>query len=158
MTTEKPAASKAKTKTAATPKAGITIVTGLSGAGRSEAARCLEDLGYFVVDNLPPALINKMGELVEMTGGPALVAFVVDVRGGKFFAQLADALYELDTNKIPHLILFLEASEEALVNRFEATRRKHPLATEDRVIEGIRRAFHLTCKLVHSICRQAPFL
>lgn len=147
MTTEKPKAAKATTKSRpkvkaaaeTEPKAGITIVTGLSGAGRSEAARCLEDLGYFVVDNLPPALINKMSELVEMTGGPALVAFVVDVRGGKFFAQLADALYELDTNEIPHRILFLEASEEALVNRFEATRRKHPLATEDRVIEGIRR-------------------
>ena len=71
--------------------AGITIVTGLSGAGRSESARCLEDLGYFVVDNLPPALIEKLGELVDMAGEPAArVAFVVDVRGGKFFAQLAD--------------------------------------------------------------------
>jgi len=120
--------------------AGITIVTGLSGAGRSESARCLEDLGYFVVDNLPPALIEKLGELVEMAGEPAArVAFVVDVRGGKFFAQLADALYEMKGKGIRYRILFLEATEEELLNRFEATRRKHPLAKEDRVIEGIRR-------------------
>lgn len=124
---------------AQTPPRELTFITGLSGAGRSEAARCLEDLGYFVVDNLPPALIEKMGDLVEITGGPARVAFVVDVRGGAFFAQLADALYELKSKKIPYRILFLEADEEELVHRFEATRRRHPLTDEDRVLEGIRK-------------------
>jgi len=117
----------------------MTIITGLSGAGRSEAARCLEDLGYFVVDNLPPALIEKMAELAERPGGPARVAFVVDVRGGKFFAQLSEALRGLRANDTDCRILFLEASEEQLVNRFETTRRRHPLAAYGRVVEGIQR-------------------
>jgi UPF0042 nucleotide-binding protein len=118
---------------------GFTIITGLSGAGRSEAARCLEDLGYFVVDNLPPALISKMAELAGRPGGPVRVAFVVDVRGGKFFAELSDALGELHSQGIAYRILYLEADEEALVNRYEASRRRHPLASNDTLVEGIRR-------------------
>jgi UPF0042 nucleotide-binding protein len=117
----------------------FVIVTGLSGAGRSEAARCLEDLGYFVVDNLPPALIGKMAELAAGTGGPERVAIVVDVRGGIFFSELSRGLEELKELKIPYRILFLEASDGDLVNRFEATRRRHPLAIGDRVAEGIRK-------------------
>ena len=117
----------------------FTIITGLSGAGRSEAAKCLEDLGYFVVDNLPPALIGKMAELVATAGEPRRVAIVVDVRGGVFFSDLAKGLQELRSNQIPCRILYLEASDEALVNRFEATRRRHPLAPGDRVVEGIRK-------------------
>lgn len=117
----------------------FTIITGLSGAGRSEAAKCLEDLGYFVVDNLPPALIDKMAELVAASGGPARVAIVADVRGGVFFSELAQALQDLRKRKIPYRILFLEASDGDLVNRFEATRRRHPLAPADRVVEGIRK-------------------
>ena len=118
---------------------GFTIITGLSGAGRSEAARCLEDLGYFVVDNLPPALIGKMAELAGRPGGPARVAFVVDVRGGKFFLELSHALDELRGQGIAYRILYLEAAEEQLVNRYEATRRRHPLASGYRVVEGIRK-------------------
>ena len=117
----------------------VTIITGLSGAGRSEAAKCLEDLGYFVVDNLPPALIPKMADLVETTGGPQRVAIVADARGGKYFGDLAAALDELHGRRIPTRILFLEASEEVLVHRFAETRRKHPLASEDRRVDGIRR-------------------
>jgi RNase adapter protein RapZ len=117
----------------------FTIITGLSGAGRSEAAKCLEDLGYFVVDNLPPALIGKMAELVATAGEPRRVAIVVDVRGGVFFTDLAMSLQELRSRQIPCRILFLEASDEALVHRFEATRRRHPLAPGDRVAEGIRK-------------------
>ena len=118
----------------------FTIITGLSGAGRSEAADCLEDLGYFVVDNLPPALIGKMAELVSAgTGGPGRVAIVIDVRGGVFFTELSKALSELHGLSVPYRILFLEASDETLVNRFEATRRRHPLAPADRVVEGIRK-------------------
>ncbi len=119
--------------------AGFTIITGLSGAGRSEAARCLEDLGYFVVDNLPPALLPKMAELAARPGGPVRVAIVIDVRGGVFFGELSKALEELDQLHIPYRILFLEASDEDLVNRYEATRRRHPLAPADRVVEGIRK-------------------
>src|SRR5919108_1256019 len=117
----------------------FVIVTGLSGAGRSETARCLEDLGYFVVDNLPPALIGKMAELAAGTGGPERVAIVADVRGGVFFSELSQGLEELKSLKIPYRILFLEASDGDLVNRFEATRRRHPLAARDRMAEGIRR-------------------
>lgn len=118
---------------------GFTIITGLSGAGRSEAAKCLEDLGYFVVDNLPPALLPKMAELASKPGGPGRVAIVLDVRGGVFFGELSKALEELDSLSIPYRILYLEASDEDLVNRYAATRHRHPLAPADRVIEGIRK-------------------
>jgi len=118
---------------------GFTIITGLSGAGRSESARCLEDLGYFVVDNLPPALLSKMAELVSREGGPGRVAIVVDARGGVFFGELSKALGELKELNIPYRILYLEASDQDLVNRYEATRRRHPLAPADRVVEGIRK-------------------
>ncbi len=118
---------------------GFTIITGLSGAGRSETARCLEDLGYFVVDNLPPALLAKMAELVSREGGPDRVAIVVDARGGVFFSELSKALEELKKLNIAYRILFLEAADQDLVNRYEATRRRHPLAPADRVVEGIRK-------------------
>jgi RNase adapter protein RapZ len=122
---------------------GFTIITGLSGAGRSEAAHCLEDLGYFVVDNLPPALLSKMAELTSRPGGPARVAIVVDARGGVFFGELSKALEELKKVHADYRILFLEASDQDLVNRYEATRRRHPLAPGDRVVEGIRKERHI---------------
>jgi RNase adapter protein RapZ len=118
---------------------GFTIITGLSGAGRSEAAKCLEDLGFFVVDNIPPALLPKMVELASRPGGPGRVATVVDARGGVFFGELSRALEELKGLSIPYSILYLEASDEDLVNRYAATRHRHPLAPADRVIEGIRK-------------------
>jgi UPF0042 nucleotide-binding protein len=117
----------------------VTMITGLSGAGRSEAARCLEDLGYFVVDNLPPALLSQMAELAARPGGPGRVAIVVDVRGGVFFGELSKALEELKELHIPYRILYLEASDGDLVNRYTSTRRRHPLAPADRVVEGIRK-------------------
>jgi RNase adapter protein RapZ len=117
----------------------FTIITGLSGAGRSEAAKCFEDLGYFVVDNLPPALIGKMAELAATAENPARVAIVADVRGGIFFGELSRGLQDLKELKIPYRILFLDAADDNLVNRFEATRRRHPLAPVDRVVEGIRK-------------------
>ena len=118
---------------------GLTIITGLSGAGRSEAARDLEDLGYYVVDNLPPALIGKMAELAGRPGGPRRIAFVVDVRGGAFFLELAESLEELHAAGTAYRVLYLEASEEQLVSRYEATRRRHPLADGERVVGGIRK-------------------
>ena len=123
------------------PKRAVdfTIITGQSGAGRSEAAKSFEDLGYFVVDNLPPALIGKMAELASSSGNPARVAIVADVRGGVFFTELSRGLQDLKELRIPYRILFLDASDEDLVNRYEATRRRHPLAPADRVVEGIRK-------------------
>ena len=117
----------------------FTLITGVSGAGRSEAAHSLEDLGYFVVDNLPPALLLKMAELASRPGGPARVAIVVDARGGVFFGELSKALEELDRERIEYRILYLDAADDDLVNRYEATRRRHPLAPADRVVEGIRK-------------------
>src|SRR5947209_753095 len=117
----------------------FTIITGLAGAGRSEAAKCLEDLGYFVVDNLPPVFIGKMAELVASAGKPLRIAVVADARGGVFFDELWKGLGELKELRVPYRILFLEASDGDLLNRFAATRRRHPLAPADRVIEGIRK-------------------
>jgi UPF0042 nucleotide-binding protein len=123
----------------ATRGPGFLLITGLSGAGRSEAAHSLEDLGYFVVDNLPPALLPTMAGLVARPGGPTRIAIVVDARGGVFFGELSKALEELKQLRVDCRILFLEAADDDLVNRYEATRRRHPLAPADRVVEGIRK-------------------
>jgi UPF0042 nucleotide-binding protein len=126
---------------------GFTILTGLSGAGRSEAAHSLEDLGYFVVDNLPPALLPKMAELAGRPGGPARIAIVVDARGGVFFGELSKALEELRLLNVDARVVFLEASDDDLVHRYEATRRRHPLAPGDRVVEGIRKERQILAQL-----------
>ncbi len=120
------------------PKPHFTVITGLSGAGRSEAAKCFEDLGYFVIDNLPPALIEKMAELILVRGSKVQqVCLVADARGGEFFPDLERSLKQLRERGIEYRILFLEASDEALVRRFDLTRRRHPLAGTERVIDGI---------------------
>ena len=104
------------------------IVTGLSGAGKSLATHSLEDLGFFCVDNLPPALIPKFAEIIrESQGRIRRVALVIDIRGGEFFDALGTALASLDATGIQFRILFLDASDEMLVRRFEESRRKHPL-------------------------------
>jgi RNase adapter protein RapZ len=115
----------------------VTIITGLSGAGRSEAANVLEDLGFFVIDNLPPALIPKVAELARAPGRPAVrYALGVDVRSGAL-EDLHLALEDLREAGVRTRILFLEASDEMLVRRYEATRRRHPLGATDRVSEAI---------------------
>ena len=111
----------------------------MSGAGRSEAANVFEDLAFFVIDNLPPALITKVAELAQGSERPKRYALVVDVRSGAFMEALDAALEELRTIGARTRVLFLDASNEALVRRFEATRRRHPLAENDRVVDGIRR-------------------
>lgn len=116
--------------------ARILIVSGLSGAGKTTAVRSLEDLGYFVVDNLPPTLILKFAELCEQSE-VTKIALVVDIRGGKFFASVFDALRDLDNKGIKYEILFLEASDEVLVRRYKASRRRHPLSGGE-VLEDIR--------------------
>jgi RNase adapter protein RapZ len=126
---------------------GFTIITGMSGAGRSETAHSLEDLGYFVVDNMPPALLGKMAELASRPGGPARIAIVVDVRGGVFFEELSKAIEELETLHIDARVVFLDASDDDLVTRYEATRRRHPLAPAERVVEGIRKERHMMAPL-----------
>ena len=113
------------------------ILTGMSGAGRSTVAHALEDLGWHVVDNLPPSLLPELA--VEMSKSETSVAVVVDVRGGKFFDALSSALINLKSASIDYRLLFLDATDQALVQRFESTRRPHPLQSGDRIVDGISR-------------------
>jgi UPF0042 nucleotide-binding protein len=115
----------------------VTIITGMSGAGRSEAAHVLEDLGFFVIDNLPPALVMKVAELGLVAEGPQRFGLVIDVRSGEFVDALVAALAELREMGARTRVLFLDAADDVLVRRYEATRRKHPLAAGDRVSDGI---------------------
>ncbi len=117
----------------------VTILTGMSGAGRSAAADVLEDLGFFVIDNLPPALIPKVAELGRGSERSSRFALVVDVRSGEFIDDLDAALSELRATGARTRVCFLDAGDDVLVRRFEETRRRHPLAATDRVSEGIAR-------------------
>ncbi|GFN22727.1 RNase adapter RapZ [Thermanaeromonas sp. C210] len=118
----------------------LVIVTGLSGAGKTQAIRFLEDLGFFCIDNLPPSLIPGLVELLNKQSPPSgenkKVALVMDIRGGAFFEGLEEALGYLDSQGFPYEILFLEASDDILVRRYKETRRRHPLAGES-ILEGI---------------------
>ena len=118
----------------------ITVITGLSGAGRSEAAKALEDLGWYVVDNLPPALISKMMSLALAPGNDiSRIALVIDARGGAFFTEASKELEKLRRDTANFRMVFLEASDDVLVRRFDANRRVHPLAPDDRIVVGIQR-------------------
>ena len=126
----------------------LVIITGLSGAGRSTAAKCLEDLGWFVVDNLPPGLLVTMAELGRRSRGAVdRVAVVVDVRGRPFFTDLRAALKALGEAGIRPRVLFLEAGDETLVRRFDHVRRPHPLQGDGRVTDGIARERALLAEL-----------
>jgi UPF0042 nucleotide-binding protein len=127
------------TATGAEPALDVTVITGMSGAGRSEAADVLEDLGFLVIDNLPPALIGKVAELARGGDRPHRYGLVVDVRSGVFIEDLGAALDDLRGSGAKTRVLFLDASDETLVRRFETTRRRHPLAVTDRVHEGIQK-------------------
>jgi UPF0042 nucleotide-binding protein len=116
----------------------LLILTGMSGAGRSTVAHSLEDLGWYVVDNLPPSLLPALAKQSSDGELPAL-AVVVDVRGGKFFDDLNAALANLKNDGIQFRLLFLDASDQSLVARFESTRRPHPLQGGDRISDGIDR-------------------
>jgi len=116
----------------------VTIVTGMSGAGRSAAADVLEDLGYFVIDNLPPVLVTKVAELASGRETTEPYALVIDTRSGEFVHELSAALQELRSLGARTRILFLDAADAVLVRRFDETRRRHPL-DEDRVSDGIAR-------------------
>jgi UPF0042 nucleotide-binding protein len=114
----------------------VLILTGMSGAGRSTVAHALEDLGWYVVDNLPPTLLADLinqGNKSEIKS----LAVVVDVRGGKFFDELASSLSELKKSGTNFRVAFLDASDQALVQRFESTRRPHPLQGKGRIVDGI---------------------
>ncbi|MHB9133547.1 MAG: RNase adapter RapZ [Armatimonadota bacterium] len=118
----------------------FVIITGLSGAGKTQAVHCLEDMGFYCVDNMPPALIPHFAELCAHSQGHVVrVAVVTDIRGGYFFQNLSEVVQALRTLGFMPRLLFLEASEEMLVRRFKETRRRHPLATRHRtLLESIR--------------------
>lgn len=117
----------------------LKIVTGMSGAGKTNLVQVLEDMGYYCVDNLPPNLFWKFVELIlQVQADFSRVALVADVRGGKFFQDVYGVLQELKNKGIDYEIIFLEASDEVLVRRFKETRRRHPLAKSGSVLEGIR--------------------
>lgn len=118
----------------------LVVVTGLSGAGRSTAAKCLEDLGWFVVDNLPPSMIRSMVELaVGSEGAVEKIAVVTDLRSRPFVGDLRSALDDIELRGTSARVLFLEASDEAMVRRFDSVRRPHPLQGDGRLVDGIAR-------------------
>jgi RNase adapter protein RapZ len=118
----------------------FVVITGLSGAGKSQAMATFEDAGYFCVDNLPPGMISSLAELFAHEGSKVERAAVVcDVRGGAYFEGLAKVLEGLHEQGLPHRVLFLGASEPILIDRFKETRRRHPLANGGQVTAGIRR-------------------
>jgi RNase adapter protein RapZ len=117
----------------------LVVITGYSGAGKSEAIAAFEDGGYFCVDNLPPRMIGGLGELFRHEGsGVERAAVVTDVRGGEYFEDLLAVLDELKAGGLDLKVVFLEADEEALLHRYKETRRRHPLARSGRIVDGIR--------------------
>ncbi|NYJ01249.1 UPF0042 nucleotide-binding protein [Nocardioides thalensis] len=121
------------------PAGELVVVTGMTGAGRSTAAKELEDLGFYVVDNLPPSLLPDVVRLVDESQGRAQrIAVVVDVRSGSFFSGLRSTLAQGTTGRDATLV-FLDATDEVLVRRQEAARRPHPLQQGDRLIDGLAR-------------------
>mgnify|MGYP002521543616 FL=1 len=116
----------------------LIIVTGMSGAGKSHAVQVLEDIGYFCIDNIPPVLIPKFAELC-IKGGERVrhVALIADIRGGQFFDAMSQSLKELQEQGVDYEIVFIEASDQALIRRYKETRRVHPLAPHSRLSQGI---------------------
>ena len=117
----------------------FVIITGISGAGKSEAMKAFEDLGFFCVDNLPPVFLPKFAELCAQSEGRInKIALVVDIRGGDFFDSLFSSLEALEEAGYSYQILYLEASDEVLIRRFKESRRRHPLSGEGRILDGIK--------------------
>lgn len=119
--------------------AKLVIITGMSGAGKTIAVQSMEDLGFFCVDNLPPVLIPKFAELIEQSNGKiGKVALVIDLRGREFFTSLSESLRFIKENyTLSYEILFLDATDSILVQRYKESRRKHPLASDGAPLEGI---------------------
>jgi UPF0042 nucleotide-binding protein len=115
----------------------VLVITGMSGAGRSTVAHSLEDLGWYVVDNLPPSMLPQLCELAAKTA--TATAVVIDVRGRQFFDDLTRSLADLAERGVARRVLFVDAADDVLVRRFESTRRPHPLQGSDRILDGINK-------------------
>jgi UPF0042 nucleotide-binding protein len=121
-----------------TRKPELLIVTGMSGAGRSTVGNALEDQGWYVIDNLPPQMLGPISDLFSLSKASLpRIAIIIDVRGGEFFNDLISSVEQLRTREINVQLLFLEADDSALVKRFEAVRRPHPLQGEGTIVDGI---------------------
>jgi len=117
----------------------LVVITGLSGAGRTQAMQSLEDQGFFCVDNLPPTFLVKFAELCAQSRGKvSKAAIVCDLRGGEFFSSLSEALSNLEKEGFDLQVLFLDASDETLIRRYKESRRRHPLSPHGRVLDGIQ--------------------
>lgn len=126
----------------------LVLITGLSGSGKSIVAKCFEDLGYYTVDNLPLPLLRRfLYDPLEHVRGVDRIAVVTDVRAPGFAEEFPRLLREMDRDEVEVTLLFLEASDDVLVRRFSETRRPHPLASDEPVIEGIRRERELLAPL-----------
>lgn len=126
----------------------IIIITGMSGAGRSTVSNVLEDLGWFVIDNLPPSLVGRIADLASAPGSSVnQLALVADVRGREFFTELVATVRDLQRGEADVRLLFLDTEDEVLVRRYEETRRRHPAAVEGGVLDGIRRERELLREL-----------
>jgi UPF0042 nucleotide-binding protein len=129
-------------------RARLVLITGLSGSGKSTVTKCLEDLGYHCVDNLPLPLLRRfLEDPLGMASGDGRIAVVADLRARGFATEFPGLLRDIDRRRIDLTLLFLEASDEALVRRFSETRRPHPLAGDGPAIEGIRRERELLADL-----------
>ena len=120
----------------------LLIVTGMSGAGKSQAANALEDMGYYCVDNIPPAIIPAFVDLSSAKGETLnKIAIVTDIRGGELFADITKVLKELKSHSVEYKILFLDASDDVLVKRYKENRRKHPLSIngELSVLQAVKK-------------------
>lgn len=115
----------------------VVVITGMSGAGRSTVAHAMEDLGWYVVDNLPPAMLATLCDMSSVTAPQ--IAVVIDVRGREFFGNLSEALSEIAERGVARRVLFVDAADDVLVRRFESTRRPHPLQGTERIVDGIAR-------------------
>jgi UPF0042 nucleotide-binding protein len=115
----------------------VVVITGMSGAGRSTVAHSMEDSGWYVIDNLPPSLLASVLDMTEQTSDS--IAVVIDVRGRQFFDDLNRSLAELVEKGVSRKIIFVDASDEVLITRFESSRRPHPLQGNDRIVDGIER-------------------
>ncbi len=126
----------------------MTIISGLSGAGKSLAIATFEDMGYFCIDNLPPQMLTQVAKLFSLDGSKVdRAALVLDARAGDSLSYLDEALAELDRLNVLCRVVFLEASDEALVARFHSTRRTHPLTGSDNLAEGIQREREMLAEL-----------
>ncbi len=140
MTTDEPLATAQELDPPANEQNELLLITGMSGAGRATAAKALEDLGWYVVDNLPTAMLAPLAELtLKSRDRLPRVAVVVDVRGRTFFTEVRDVIAQLAKLGVSARLLFMDAADEVLVRRFEATRRPHPLQGHERVLDGIAR-------------------